>query len=343
MRSLTYVEAGRLEWRDVPAPRLEGDREALVRPVAASTCDIDEQIIKGNTPMVGPFALGHECLGEVLEVGDDAGGVEPGQLVAIPWHISCGECGPCRRGFPGHCESVPPAAMYGVPLGGEWGGLFDDVVRVPYAPAMLFPVAPGTDPAAVVSASDNATLAVETLGEHLEATPGARVLILGARSTGLYAVDVARALGAGRIVYADGKPERLQTAAELGAEPVSGPPTAELGEFDVIVDARLNGDWLRAALLLLAPLGVCEAVGPYFADTALPLYPMYLRGARFRIDRGNVGAHIPRLLELIGAGRVHPERIVTDVIDWDDAPQALLEHPLKPMFTRGQAARPAAL
>jgi alcohol dehydrogenase len=243
----------------------------------------------------------------------------------------------CRTGLPGSCEATPPAAMYGVPLGGNWGGLFDDVVRVPHAAAMLHVLPDGLELASVVSASDNQALSVEVLGRRLVERPAARVLILGARSTGLYAVDTARALDAGEVVYADHRPERLELARELGARAVEGPPTSELGEFDIIFDARLNPDWLLAALARLRPEGICESVGPHFEQVSFPLFEMYLRGATYRISRGNPGASIPRLLELIEEGRLHHERVISDVIAWDEAPQALLEHPMKPMFVRESA------
>jgi alcohol dehydrogenase len=160
------------------------------------------------------------------------------------------------------------------------------------------------------------------------------VLVLGARSTGLYATDAARALGAAEIVYADTNPTRLRLSRRLGAKPTTGIPHAELGEFDVIVDARLDAEWLKAALLLLAPEGTCESLGPYWEDTPFPLLAMYLRGASYRINRGNVGAHIPQLLELVKDGRLHPERVISETIAWEQAPEAIAEPSLKPMFVR---------
>jgi hypothetical protein len=61
-------------------------------------------------------------------------------LVVVPWCISCGTCDHCRGGLTAHCTSVPHMAMYGAPIGGSWGGLFSDLVRVPYADAMLVPL-----------------------------------------------------------------------------------------------------------------------------------------------------------------------------------------------------------
>lgn len=72
MRELNFVETGRLEWRDAAEPALEDDRQALVRPLAVATCDLDTGVIAGRFPIPGPFAFGHECVAEVVEVGDAA-------------------------------------------------------------------------------------------------------------------------------------------------------------------------------------------------------------------------------------------------------------------------------
>ena len=90
MRQLTFVEKGKLEWRDGPDPRLEGDGQALVRPLALATCDIDTAFVQGRAPVGGAFAFGHECVGEVMDVGDSVASVKPGDLVSVPFQVSCG-------------------------------------------------------------------------------------------------------------------------------------------------------------------------------------------------------------------------------------------------------------
>jgi threonine dehydrogenase-like Zn-dependent dehydrogenase len=71
MRELTYIAPGKLEWRERPDPTIQTPTDAIVRPLVATTCDLDQLIIRGRSPFVGPFAIGHECLGEVVEVGED--------------------------------------------------------------------------------------------------------------------------------------------------------------------------------------------------------------------------------------------------------------------------------
>lgn len=113
--------------------QLPGDlvEEAIVAPVTATTCDVDTAILAGHSFIDPPFALGHECVARVVETGDAVTVVRPGDLVVVPWSINCGSCENCRAGLTAHCTAVPHMTMYGAPIGGSWGGLFSDLVRVP--------------------------------------------------------------------------------------------------------------------------------------------------------------------------------------------------------------------
>ena len=87
MQQLTFLEAGKVEWRDVPEPTLENDGQAIVRPLTVATCDLDAALMFGQAPYKGPFGLGHEGVAEVVDVGDDAGGLQPDllrRLRAVP-------------------------------------------------------------------------------------------------------------------------------------------------------------------------------------------------------------------------------------------------------------------
>src|SRR5258705_11099654 len=103
MEQLTLVEQGKIEWRDVPAPRLEDPGDALVRPLAVSRCDIDLPYVTGLLPPPRTFALGHECVGEVTATGDAVTTVRVGDRVIVPFQISCGACGRCKLGVTGRC------------------------------------------------------------------------------------------------------------------------------------------------------------------------------------------------------------------------------------------------
>lgn len=333
MRELTYVARRTAEWWERPDPVVSGPGQAVVAPVAATTCDVDSMILAGHAPIPAPFAIGHECVARVIDVADDVRSVGPGDLVVVPWAISCGTCERCRRGLTSHCAAVPHMAMYGAPIGGDWGGLFSDPVHVPYAEAMLVPLPSGLDPVALASASDNWSLAYRLVQPHLAHNPDASVLVLAGGSIGLYVCDIARALGAGRVLYVDPDPSHRAIAETYGAE------TAEHIEpmpltFDLAVEATGRVDVLATAVRSLAPEGFCESAGNHFRPGELPLLDMYLSGVTLRVARDNVLAHLPAALELAASGRVDPVLVVSDVLPWEDLPIVLADPPTKPVFTR---------
>ena len=329
MQQLTYAGPGALEWREAPEPRLSSGRAALLRPLAVATCDLDALIIAGSSPFPPPFALGHECVAEVLDVGDAVTSLEPGRLVSVPFQISCGECAPCRRGRTGNCASVPFMSTYGFgPAVEEWGGFLSDVVCVPYAEHMLVPVPAGLEPETVASASDNLSDAWRAIAPPLAEEPGAPVLVVGgagAGSIGLYAAALALALGAGSVLYVDRDERRRHIAATLGADTLAEAPK-RLGPFPVTVDAGADPDGLALALRSTAPDGICTSTAIYFGEQpSLPLLEMYTKGITFKTGRVHAREAMPQVLELAAAGRLEPERVTSRVVAWADAEEALLQ------------------
>jgi threonine dehydrogenase-like Zn-dependent dehydrogenase len=341
VRQLEITGARAVRWSDVAAPALQGDGEALVRPLAVAMCDLDAAFLTGVIPIGEPFPLGHECVAKVIEVGDAVDGVAPGDVVVVPFQISCGACAACVAGYTGSCESVPRGSAYGMqPLGGPWGGALADVLRVPYADAMLVPLPDGLDPVAVASVADNVPDAYRSVAAPLMDKPGAEVLVVGgwARSIGLYAIACAQALRAARVVYADADAGRLERAAALGAEVIEvpvgddGAPAwpKKLGRFPVTVDASGHHGGLHAALRSATPDGTCTSVAIYFEPaTPLPLLEMYTRGCTLHTGRCHARALIPEVLALIAAGRLDPALVTSAVVGFDDAETALADPPTK--------------
>jgi alcohol dehydrogenase len=345
MRQLEIAGAGEVRWNDVAAPTLEGDGEALVRPLAVALCDLDAAFLSGAIPIAEPFPLGHECVAEVVEAGDAVRLVAPGDVVVVPFQISCGACAACAAGHTGNCRAVPRGSAYGMqPLGGPWGGALADLLRVPFADAMLVPLADGIDPVAVASVADNVPDGYRAVAGPLAREPGAEVLVVGgrARSVGLYAAACAGTLGASRVVYADADTGRLDRARALGADTIEVPKGEhgapawpdKLGRFPITVDAAGDHAGLHAALRSTAPDGTCTSVAIYFeAATPLPLLEMYTRGCTLHTGRCHARALIPDVLGLVAAGRLDPALVTSAVVGFDDAPAALAEPPTKLVLT----------
>lgn len=364
MQQLTFLEPWKLEWRDVPEPKIQAGTDALVRPLAVARCDLDTFIVQGRTPFrgrllhflrnhlpesvgqngifrrapfKGPYAFGHEGIAEVIEIGEAVKSIRPGDRVIVPFQISCGSCEFCSRGLTSSCETVPPRSMYGFgDLGGKhWGGFFSDVVRVPFADHMLVPFPAGWDPAALASASDNIPDAYRTVGPHLRKDPGANVLVVGggAPSIGLYAAGFAAAMGASVVHYVDTDTSRLEISQALGAVPMKGPAQGRIGSYRVTVDASGHPLGLSCALLSTEPGGVCTSVGIYSKPTPLPLYEMYGSGVTFITGRANVSAILSEVLTSIDAN-FRPEKVTTRIAHWEEAPEALLDDSAKLIIVR---------
>ena len=339
MQQLTMTSPGDLEWQDVPEPDLRGDQEALVRPLAVATCDLDAAMAAGQTPLPGPIALGHEGIAEVVEVGGAVTGVRRGDLVVIPFQISCGECEFCRRGVTGGCARFEGTPMFGFgPFGGDWGGFLADVVRVPFADAMLVPVPGDVDPKAIASVSDNIPDAWRTVAPHLAERPGADVLVLGggARSIALYATGIALALGSGRVTYYDRDERRLAIASDLGAEAVDAdPPYRAERHFPIVVDGGGGRESLACACRSTEPGGHCTHVGVLFEpETPMPLLEMYTTSITFHVGRPSARPTIPPVLDLVASGKFDPSVVTDRVVPFEDAAQAVLEPHTKLVFTR---------
>jgi threonine dehydrogenase-like Zn-dependent dehydrogenase len=330
VQQLAYVAPRELAWREAPAPTLTSDHAAIVRPLAVATCDLDALIVAGQSPFPAPFALGHECVAEVTDVGDQVKGVTPGQRVSVPFQISCGQCASCRRGRTGSCESVTPMATYGFgPAVEQWGGFLSDAVLVPYAEHMLLAMPDDLPSTALASASDNISDAWRTVAPALEEDPGAPVLVVGGAgpgSIGLYAVAIALALGSQRVVYADSDERRLTLAESLGAEAVREPWPRRLGPFPITVDANASPAGLQLALHSCAPDATCTSTAIYFGEPPpMPLLQMYTKIVTFKTGRIHARAIMPHVLELAARGDLKPERVITRTVDWSQAPEALAE------------------
>jgi threonine dehydrogenase-like Zn-dependent dehydrogenase len=334
VQTLVFVERNKLEWRERATPRIESANDAIVRPVAATTCDVDQMIIRGLTPHEGPFSIGHEAVGRVIEVGSGVKHVVPGDFVSIPWHISCGVCARCQNEQYAYCEAFPHGAMFGWNVGGDYGGLFDDVVHVPFANHMLVKLPDGVDPRHAASVSDNIAVAWEVLHDELKAKPEARILIMGgSASICLYCVDMARALGAKDVTYCDYSSKRLELARGYGAQVYKGAPKLDGPRYDIVIDASGKKDWLHAGLQMLTPHGLCDSVGIYFDDVPFPIFEMYMRDVRFRIGRGNARRAIPHVLDLMARKCICPQHVTTETHEWHTAPECLA-HSAKPLLVR---------
>jgi alcohol dehydrogenase len=337
MRSLQVAPGVRLRFRDVPVPAPPGPDGAIVHPIACSTCDLDCAIALGDTQFALPLHLGHECVADVLAVGERVSAVKPGDRVIVPFQISCGTCTPCRAGRTGSCASLPPASMYGMGLaGGLWGNAFADQLPVPFADAMLVALPEGIDSVAAASVADNVCDAYRHIAPHLpallESDPDTEVLIVAAMSSRtpfsssgpLYIGLIASALGARNVYLADARAEVRAHAERLGLRALKPRELHRRPPAPLVVDASVEN--LGLSLSKTAADGICSSMGGFHGSTSVPLLQMYVRNATLHIGRAHIRTLIPKVLELMLDGRLRPESVITNVASLDEAPTALREH-----------------
>jgi alcohol dehydrogenase len=225
------------------------------------------------------------------------------------------------------------------PLSGvEYGGMLSDLIRVPHAEAMLQPIPPSLDPAALASVSDNVPDGYRAVAPHLAALPKSELLIAahGLPSIPLYAAQAALALGASRVDFASADAEQLALAERIGAHPLEtdfeGKPARR---YPIVVDAGLSPAGLHYAIRATEPEGLLQSVsfhpGP---GVSLPLGRMYTLGIRFAIGRCHAAALLPEVVESIAARRLRPEDVTTRVVDWSEGADAWLEPAIKLVVRR---------
>jgi threonine dehydrogenase-like Zn-dependent dehydrogenase len=344
MMQLVFIGPSRLEWQEAPEPRLLSASDALVRPIAVATCDLDTALVHGDAPFEGPFPLGHEGVAEVVAVGDDVKSVVPGDRVIVPFQINCGHCERCQRGLTASCLTAGVGAMYGLePYGGPWGGFFADLVRVPWADAMLLGLPLGVDPISVASMSDNIPDAWRTVAPHLAGISDPSVLIVGGGgpSVPFYSIGIAKALGVEHVDYVDHDHHRLAKAERLGATPIERSPDRPNVSYSLTVCTARDRAALVYALRSTEPDGTCACNTIFFeGDVALPMLEMYSRGVTLVTGRVNARAAIPAALDLVVRGLFRPGDVTDSLISWDDAPASLTDGRRKLVMHRPASCDP---
>jgi threonine dehydrogenase-like Zn-dependent dehydrogenase len=242
MRALTWRAPHDVRVETVPDPQILNAHDAIVRITSTAICGSDLHLYDGYIPAILPGdILGHEFMGEVVEVGSEVTRIQVGDRVTVPFPISCGQCYFCQHDLFSLCDNTNPhAAMveklwgyspagifgYSQLLGGYAGGQAE-YARVPFADVGLLKI-----PAHL---SDEQALFLTDIlptgymaAEHCDIHPGDVIAVFGCGPVGQFAIQSARLLGAERVIAIDLEPARMRMAAELG-----GAETIDASESDV--------------------------------------------------------------------------------------------------------------
>jgi threonine dehydrogenase-like Zn-dependent dehydrogenase len=246
VKALTWEGVRDLRVSDVPDPELLAGTDVIVKVTASATCGSDLHLIDGYVPtMRKGDVLGHEFLGEVVEVGAEVRRHQPGDRVVVCSVVACGGCWFCRQGMFSLCDNGNPhPAAAELAFGHAGAGIFAyshafggfpgshaEYVRVPFADVGAFPVPGELSDDAAVYASD----AVPTgwmAADIANIQPGDVVAVWGAGGVGQMAMRAAYLLGAGRVIAIDRIPQRLEMARRYaGAEPLNYAETSLADEL----------------------------------------------------------------------------------------------------------------
>jgi threonine dehydrogenase-like Zn-dependent dehydrogenase len=235
MRALCWNGINNLAVETVPDPEIVNPRDAILKVTLSATCGSDLHFIDGYVPsMRAGDVIGHEFMGEIVDLGGEVKNVKKGDRVVVPSFICCGQCWYCGHELFSLCDNTNPLPelqekLLGYPTAGIYGythafggyaGAHANYVRVPFADANCFGV-----PEAL---SDEQALFVSDAGptgymgaDFCNIQPGDTVAVWGCGGVGLVAQQSARLMGAERIIAIDRFPERLQLAREkAGAETI---------------------------------------------------------------------------------------------------------------------------
>jgi threonine dehydrogenase-like Zn-dependent dehydrogenase len=220
--------------REVPDPRILNPRDAIVRVTSSAICGSDLHLYGGFVPsMEKGDILGHEFMGEVVEVGPGVRTLLPGDRVIVPFAISCGDCYYCERELWSLCDnSNPNAGMLEKVNGSTTAGLFGyshlyggyaggqaEYVRVPFADVGPEKIPEGLTDEQVLFLTDIFPTGWMA-AENCAISPGDTVAVFGAGPVGQFAIRSAFLQGAERVIAVESVPERLAMAVEGGAEPL---------------------------------------------------------------------------------------------------------------------------
>jgi threonine dehydrogenase-like Zn-dependent dehydrogenase len=228
MRANCWIDKRKVRVEQVPDPKILNSRDAIVRITSTAICGSDLHLYNGFVPtMEKGDILGHEFMGEVMEVGRSVKNLRPGDRVVVPFPIACGECNACQRDLFSLCENSNPNAWMAEKL---WGhspsGIFGyshltggyaggqaEFARVPFADVGPLKVPEGMTDEQVLFLSD--IFPTGYMGaEMCDIAPGDTIAVWGAGPVGQFAIASAYLLGAERVIAIDRFPYRLQMAKE---------------------------------------------------------------------------------------------------------------------------------
>jgi 2-desacetyl-2-hydroxyethyl bacteriochlorophyllide A dehydrogenase len=327
MKALRYFGPRDVRYETMDDPDLQDDRDVLVKVTGCAICGSDLHIYHGEgfSEDLG-FCVGHEAVGEVVEIGRGVRRLKSGDKVMISAAVGCGACPSCLRGDIVRCETGS-GACYG--LSSRLQGSQAEAVRVPAGDfnAALIPEGVTEDQALLMTDG----MATAWYGaRNADISSGKTVAVVGLGPIGLMAVEQAFVLGAARVFAVDPVPERRAIAEGLGAialHPDEAPQQlaeATKGRMaDSIVEAVGHQKTIDLALRLAGRRATVSVIGVnQDRRFDFPMARAFAMGLTFRIGTCSVQETWPELIPLLQSGRLKPQHVISHRLPLSDGARA---------------------
>lgn len=322
MKALIWHKNGVREIVEKPLPKICDDRDVIVKVKLSSICTSDIHITKGFVPRAVPeTALGHEFVGEVIEVGSGIENLKKGDRVAANCITFCGECFFCKRGFINNCENG------GWELGCRIDGCQAEYVRVPFGDTGLTKLPDNVGYADALFVGD--ILSSGYFGAELcEIKPDDTVAVIGSGPVGLCSMSCAKIFSAGKIIAIDIDDSRLDIArrnklADYFINPLKTDVEKTVKDItnnhgaDGVIEAAGGENSFETAWKIARPNAVVAVVAMYESSQILPLPDMYGKNLIFKT--GGVDAvHCEKLLQLISENKLSTNFLITHTLPFND-------------------------
>lgn len=329
MKAATFQGVGEVKVIDVPKPSITGPDQALLKVTLGAICGSDLHAYHGRIPMVAGELLGHEFVGVLEEVGPAVKRFKAGDRVVVSFYTSCGHCALCRKGWFNQCINMATFG-FGEVLGGLGGGQSEYVV-VPLADHSMELIPQDmTDEQAIFVGDILATGFFAA--ERAEIKAGDAVAVIGAGPVGLMATMCSQLFGPARTFVVDMVESRLEVAQELGGIPINAShvhPVEAIAGYtggigaDSSIEAVGAASSVDTAIQCVRGGGTISMVGvPSEFTGDFPYYHMWEKSLTFRSGRCNVQKYMRPLLDLISAGRLNPDLIISHRMKLDQAEEA---------------------
>lgn len=325
MKALIYNK-NKIHLGERQMPEIKHPQDAIVKVTMSSICTSDLHIIKGFVPRANEdIVLGHEFVGEVVEVGEGVKRLHAGDRVSANCETFCGECYFCQRGFVNNCEKG------GWELGCRIDGCQAEYVRVPYADNGLYKLPESVSYKNALFVGD--ILSSGYFGaEMCEIKAGDTIAVIGAGPVGLCAMMCAKYLGAGKIIAIDIDETRLNIAKDENLADYIFNPNLTNVEAEVklltrnrgadgVIECAGTSETFQLAWKIARPNAVVGVVAMYEENQILPLPEMYGKNITFKT--GGVDANkCDKLIKLIEEKKIATDFLITHTFKLDEILEA---------------------